>query len=346
MTETGAPSRSDLLDRLKLDRTAPDASGGGNGWIPGAGGLVLGLVLAGGAAFLMWPETASAPATSATTSTSAAAPATSGPAPAPAVGGSVLAASGYVTARRLATVSAEVTGKVAEILVEEGTPVTAGQVVARLDATLAQIDLAQAKADAAAALAARDAAIADRENAEATLKRIQGLPRGSVASEADLTRAIAGAEAARARVAQAVATLGAAEANAARAQAMLEKTEIRAPFDGIVTSKDAQPGEIVSPVAAGGGSTRTGICTVVDMTSIEVEVDVSESYISRVKPGQRAVATLDAYPDWRIPASVIAIIPTASRDKATVKVRVALEDKDGRVLPDMAAKVNFMDAGS
>ena len=258
----------------------------------------------------------------------------------------MLTASGYVTARRLATVSAEVTGKVAEILVEEGTPVTAGQVVARLDSVLAQIDLDQARAETAGAAAAREAAIADLDNAAATLKRIEGLPRGSVASEADLTRAMSGADAARARVAQAEGTLASAKANLARAQAMLEKTEIRSPFDGIVTSKDAQPGEIVSPVAAGGGSTRTGICTVVDMNSIEIEVDVSESYISRVKPGQRAIATLDAYPDWQIPASVIAIIPTASRDKATVKVRVALNAKDGRVLPDMAAKVNFMDAGS
>jgi RND family efflux transporter MFP subunit len=345
MSEADARSRRDLLDRLKIDRTLAEPSDRGALWL-GAGGLALGLVLAGGTAVLLWPDAAPAPASIGT-----AAPATpsSGantpPAPVAAAGGSVLTASGYVTARRLATVSAEVTGKVAEILVEEGSPVTAGQVVARLDATLAQIDLDQARAEVAGASAAREAAIADRDNAEAILRRIEGLPRGSVASEADLTRAISGAAAARARVAQSAGTLASAQASMARAQAMLEKTEIRAPFDGIVTSKDAQPGEIVSPVAAGGGSTRTGICTVVDMASIEVEVDVSESYISRVKPGQRAYATLDAYPDWRIPASVIAIIPTASRDKATVKVRVALEGKDGRVLPDMAAKVNFMDAG-
>jgi RND family efflux transporter MFP subunit len=344
MSETDAPSRRDLLDRLKIDRSAAPETRGGNGLWLGVGGLLAGLLLAGGAAALMWPEAGPAPAAAAPASPGAA-PAAS-PATAAPVGGSVLTASGYVTARRLATVSAEVTGKVAEILVEEGTPVTAGQVVARLDATLAQIDLDGARADTAVATAAREAAVADLDNAAATLKRIEGLPRGSVASEADLTRAMAGAAAARARVAQAEATVASTRADLARAQAMLEKTEIRAPFDGIVTSKDAQPGEIVSPVAAGGGSTRTGICTVVDMASIEIEVDVSESYISRVKAGQRAIATLDAYPDWQIPASVIAIIPTASRDKATVKVRVALNGKDGRVLPEMAAKVNFMDAGS
>jgi len=345
MTQTDAASRRDLLDRLKIDRSKADEPARAGGIWLGVGGLVAGLILAGGTAALLWPDAAAPTAPSGT----AAAPTSTATATSPAVpapGGSVLTASGYVTARRLATVSAEVTGKVAEILVEEGTPVTAGQVVARLDATLAQIDLEQARADAAAAAAAREASVADLDNAAATLKRIEGLPRGSVASEADLTRAIAGADAARARVAQAEGTLASARASLARAQAMLEKTEIRSPFDGIVTSKDAQPGEIVSPVAAGGGSTRTGICTVVDMNSIEVEVDVSESYISRVKPGQSAIATLDAYPDWQIPASVIAIIPTASRDKATVKVRVALNGKDGRVLPDMAAKVNFMDAGS
>ena len=128
-----------------------------------------------------------------------------------------------------------------------------------------------------------------------------------------------------------------------RAKAILDKHEIRAPFAGMVTTKDAQPGEIVSPAAAGGGFTRTGICTIVDMSSLEVEVEVNESFISRVKPGQRASATLDAYPDWNIPASVAAIIPTANRDKATVKVRVALEAKDPRILPEMAAKVEFFD---
>ena len=162
-------------------------------------------------------------------------------------------------------------------------------------------------------------------------------------SEAERTRAEAAAKVAAARLMQAQGNLSSAQQNLARARAMLDKHEIRAPFAGVVTTKDAQPGEIVSPVAAGGGFTRTGICTIVDMNSLEVEVEVNEAYISRVKVGQRASATLDAYPDWEIPASVAAIIPTANRDKATVKVRVALDGRDPRVLPEMAAKVVFYD---
>jgi multidrug resistance efflux pump len=142
---------------------------------------------------------------------------------------------------------------------------------------------------------------------------------------------------------QAQGNLRSAEQNAARSRALLDKHEIRAPFAGMVTTKDAQPGEIVSPSAAGGGFTRTGVCTIVDMKSLEVEVEVNEAYISRVKPGQRASATLDAYPEWEIPAKVAAIIPTANRDKATVKVRVAIETGDPRILPEMAAKVLFFD---
>ncbi len=332
--EVKTGSRSDLLDRLKIDRTAPEPAGGGGLWL-GLGGVVLGAALAGGTAVLLWPAGPGSVAAAPAAAAPAAAPAgTPSPAPAPAAaqGGAVLSASGYVTARRLATVSAEITGKVSEILVEEGTPVEAGQVVARLDPTIAEIDR-----DVAAAR--RDAAAADKANADAVLKRLQGVPRGSVVSEADLTQARAEALSAAARLAE-------ASANLKRAEALLAKYEIRAPFAGVVTSKDAQPGEIVSPAAAGGGSTRTGICTVVDMTSLEIEVEVRESYISRVTPGQRVRATLDAYPDWEIPASVVAIIPTASRDKATVKVRIAIEARDPRVLPEMAAKVSFMEAGA
>ena len=324
-------SRSDLLDRLKIDRTAPEPPSGSGLWM-GLGGLVLGLALASGAAVLMWPAgtatPSDAPAIAATAAPETGTPASAASAVA-ASDGAVLSASGYVTARRLATVSAEITGKVSEILVEEGTPVEAGQVVARLDPTIAAIDRD-------VAVAQRDAAAADKANADSVLKRLQGVPRGSVVSEADLTLARAEALSAEARLAE-------AGANLKRAEAFLAKYEIRAPFAGVVTSKDAQPGEIVSPAAAGGGSTRTGICTVVDMTSLEIEVEVRESYISRVKPGQRVRATLDAYPDWEIPASVVAIIPTASRDKATVKVRIAIEGRDPRVLPDMAAKVSFLD---
>lgn len=318
-------NRRELLDRLKLDRSAAEPSGGGavkGGMI----GLALGAALAGAAAYALWPAAVPTP-------TAAPAPAAAGspsapPAP-PAAGDTVLSASGYVTARRLATVSAEITGKMQDMLVEEGTIVEAGQVLARLDPTLAAIDRDVSAAE-------RDAAAAEKDNADAVLKRLEGVPRGSVVSEADLTTARAAAASAGARLNQAVARL-------ARAEAMLAKYEIRAPFAGVVTSKDAQPGEIVSPSAAGGGSTRTGICTIVDMSSLEIEVEVSESFISRVSPGQSVIAALDAYPDMEIPARVVAIIPTANRDKATVKVRIAIESRDPKILPEMAAKVSFKD---
>ena len=324
-----AANRRELLDRLKLDRSAPEPSPGG-AVKGGAIGLVLGAALAGGAAFLMWPQ-AQDPAVAATPAAATPGPAAPGPTPTarPAPGDAVLSASGYVTARRIATVSTEITGKMLDMLVEEGTVVEAGEVVARLDPTLARLDRDVAAAD-------RDAARADKTNADATLKRLQGVPRGTVVSEAELSRA-------RADAATAAARLSSAEARLARAEALLAKYEIRAPFAGVVTSKDAQPGEIVSPSAAGGGSTRTGICTVVDMASLEIEVEVSESFISRVKQGQRVRAALDAYPDWEIPASVAAIIPTANRAQATVKVRIAIDIQDPRILPEMAAKVSFMD---
>jgi RND family efflux transporter MFP subunit len=135
-----------------------------------------------------------------------------------------------------------------------------------------------------------------------------------------------------------------AERQVALRQSDLDDTVIRAPFAGVALSKDAQPGEMVSPVSAGGGFTRTGISTIVDMSSLEIEVDVNESFINRVTPGQKVEATLDAYPDWRIPAHVITIVPTADRQRATVLVRIAFEQLDPRILPDMGVKVAFMGA--
>jgi RND family efflux transporter MFP subunit len=257
--------------------------------------------------------------------------------------GGVLSASGYVTARRLATVSAEITGRIAEVLIEEGMEVQAGQVLARLDTSLAKTEVGGAEGNLKSARGGLAAAQADNAEAARILERVRGVRAKEFASVADITRAEANAKTAAARLTQAEGNLKSAENALARARALLDKHEIRAPFGGMVTTKDAQPGEIVSPAAAGGGFTRTGICTIVDMNSLEVEVEVNESFISRVKPGQRATATLDAYPDWEIPAKVAAIIPTANRDKATVKVRVALETRDPRILPEMAAKVLFFD---
>ena len=338
-----AEGQRELLDRLRINRDEEeDESGGGNRWLIVA--LVTACVLiAALAIYSFWPK-ADAPQEVAADTT--AAPANSGPATTsapPAASGGVLSASGYVTARRLATVSAEITGRIADVLIEEGMTVQAGQVLARLDETLAKTDLGAAEGNAKSARGALAAAQSDSAEAQRVLERVRGMRAKDFSSVADTTRAEAAAQSAAARLTQAEGNLKSAENALARARAVLDKHEIRAPFGGVVTTKDAQPGEIVSPAAAGGGFTRTGICTIVDMNSLEVEVEVNESFISRVKAGQKATATLDAYPDWEIPAKVVAIIPTANRDKATVKVRVGLEAHDPRVLPEMAAKVLFFD---
>ena len=335
-----AEGQREMLDRLRINRDEDEEESGSNRWLIIA--LVAAcLVIAAGAIYSFWPKTEEQ------TAAEPAAPAPGAPgAPkaAPPVGsGGVLSASGYVTARRLATVSAEITGRMAEVLIEEGMSVETGQVLARLDTTLAKAELGIAEGNVRSARGGLGAAIADNAEAQRALVRIQGIKAKEFASTADLTRAGAAAESAAARLVQAQGNLRAAEQGAARAKAILDKHDIRAPFAGMVTTKDAQPGEIVSPSAAGGGFTRTGVCTIVDMKSLEVEVEVNEAYISRVKPGQRASATLDAYPEWEIPAKVAAIIPTANRDKATVKVRVAIETGDPRILPEMAAKVLFFD---
>jgi HlyD family secretion protein len=334
-----AEGQRELLDRLRINRDEEeDESGGGKRWLI-VGFMAVCALLAVGAIYAFWPK-GEAQVAAAEPAPTSATPA----APGPAIGsGGVLSASGYVTARRLATVSAEITGRMAEVLIEEGMSVEAGQVLARLDTTLAKTELGIAEGNVKSARGALDAAVADRAEAQRALVRIQGVKAKEFASTADLTRAETAAESAAARLVQAQGNLRSAEQTAARARALLDKHEIRAPFAGMVTTKDAQPGEIVSPSAAGGGFTRTGVCTIVDMNSLEVEVEVNEAFISRVKPNQRASATLDAYPEWEIPAKVAAIIPTANRDKATVKVRVAIETGDPRILPEMAAKVQFFD---
>ncbi|HHY85101.1 MAG TPA: efflux RND transporter periplasmic adaptor subunit [Verrucomicrobia bacterium] len=257
----------------------------------------------------------------------------------------LLNASGYVIARRAATVSAKITGKVVEVLVEEGVRVEAGQVLARLDSSNAERTLELAEAQAESARAALNETRANLEQAEREFRRIAQLAEINVASASDRDQAEAAVKALRARLAKQETDVAVAEREVALAQQQLDDTIIRAPFAGIVTSKDAQPGEMVSPISAGGGFTRTGICTIVDMSSLEIEVDVSESYINRVEPDQPVEAVLNAYPDWRIPARVIAIIPTADRQKATVRVRVGFENLDPRILPEMGVKVAFQRAG-
>ena len=253
-----------------------------------------------------------------------------------------LSASGYVVARRKATVAAEITGKVVEVFVDEGNTVTEGQVVAKLDSVLAQKDFELAQSRVAAADAAAGAIKADLQDAERILARTQSLSKNSFATEADLTKAQARVGVLGAQLRQAEVQAETARIDAKRAASVLDKHAIRAPFSGVVVDRSAQPGEMISPLSAGGGFTRTGVCTIVDMDSIEIEVDVNEAFIGRVAAGQGVNAVLDAYPDWTIPASVIAIVPTANRDKATVKVRIRFEQKDPRILPDMAVKVTFL----
>ena len=264
---------------------------------------------------------------------------------APASAGSLIA-SGYVVARRKATIAAEVTGKVVELLVDEGMVVQAGQVLARLDDVLADKDYALAQARAEASEAAVAAIAADLTDAERILSRTQTLSGKNYATEADLTKAQARAGVLHAQLHQAEAQMAAARLEAQRFGEVLGKHRIRAPFAGVVVDRSAQPGEMISPLSAGGGFTRTGICTIVDMDSIEIEVDVNEASIGRLHAGTRVEAVLDAYPDWRIPGAVIAIVPTANREKATVKVRVGMDMKDPRILPDMAIKVTFLDDGA
>jgi RND family efflux transporter MFP subunit len=252
-----------------------------------------------------------------------------------------LAASGYVVARRKATVAAEITGKVVEVFIDEGMTVTEGQVVARLDSVLAEKDFELARSRAESADAAISAITADLEDATRIMTRVQTLSQKNFATEADLTKAQARVGVLSAQLRQAKSQFETASIDAKRSASMLDKHQIKAPFAGVVIDRSAQPGEMISPMSVG-GYTRTGICTIVDMDSIEIEVDVNEAFIGRVVPGGAVNAMLDAYPDWTIPASVIAIVPTANREKATVKVRIRFEKKDPRILPDMAVKVNFL----
>jgi RND family efflux transporter MFP subunit len=253
----------------------------------------------------------------------------------------VLNASGYVTARRKATISAKVTGKVVEVLVEEGMRVKANQVLARLDDSNVKtsLDMAVSQLDSARLNLGETRALLKQADNE--FQRETELARQKITSQADLEKAESDATSIKARLARQEGDVKVSEGQVAIWQQEIQDTVIRAPFGGVVTSKDAQPGEMISPVSAGGGFTRTGICTIVDMESLEIEIDVNESYINRVEAGQPVEATLDAYPDWKIPCKVIAIIPTADRQKSTVKVRVGFDKLDPRILPEMGVKVAF-----
>ena len=255
----------------------------------------------------------------------------------------VLNASGYVTPQRRSTVSAKTTGKIKDVLIDEGMFVSAGQVLARLDDVDAVAALRAAEADRAVAAASLEDLEVKHANARRILERNRGLRENGFVSEEALDNAETTVASLDAQIALARERINAAERGVDVARQNVENCTIRAPFDGIIVSKDAQPGEMVSPISAGGGYTRTGIATVVDMGSLEVEVDVGESYIARVAPGQRVQTVLDAYPDWRISSKVRTVIPTADRQKATVKVRISFNELDPRILPDMGVKVSFLE---
>jgi RND family efflux transporter MFP subunit len=332
--------KSKLLRSLTIDRSAGKAERSGSRWLPISAAIVACVVAFGALGAYEFrrqdppKETASQiaqqPATQAQQQ-----PATNNKA------AGNLAASGYVVARRKATVAAEITGKVVEVFIDEGMTVTEGQVVARLDSVLAERDFELARSRAETADAAIAAITADLEDATRIMTRVQTLSQKNFATEADLTKAQARVGVLNAQLRQAQSQFETAKIDARRSGSMLDKHQIRAPFSGVVIDRSAQPGEMISPMSVG-GYTRTGICTIVDMDSIEIEVDVNEAFIGRVVPGGAVNAMLDAYPDWTIPASVIAIVPTANREKATVKVRIRFEKKDPRILPDMAVKVNFL----
>ncbi len=327
MSEQSSPNRADLAG-LRIEERARPAGTGRK-----ARRLVIGtavIVLAIAAAFLAFRGRA------AVVTVAEARPAGDPAATA------LLNASGYITPRRRATVAAKITARVVEVYVDEGMVVTEGQLLAKLDDADAQrrLEAARAQRDATAALIA--SLKINLVNAEKELGRNEGLAADGFASAQALDLARTAAESLRAQVAAAEEQVRAADAQIAMARQDVDNCIVRAPFGGVVVSKDAQRGEMVSPISAGGGFTRTGIATIVDMDSIEIEVDVNESYIARVVPGQRVEAVLDAYPDWRIPASVRTVIPTADRQKATVKVRITFDKLDPRILPDMGVKVSFL----
>ena len=326
-------ANADLLKELRIEKHLREDHGGGPGrwpWI--AGGVVLVLALAGGIAWFGLAHRAIEVQTAQAQSPVANASA-----------GAVLQATGYVTARRQATVSAQITGTLTEVLIEEGDHVKQGQVVARLDDSQykAALDAARTAAAASHALVAQfQAQLA--QNERDAVRNEQLASKGLVAKQlAEQARTLV--DSTRAQLVSQQRSAASADAQVVEAQVNFDYCVIRAPFDGVITTKDAQVGEIVSPFSAGGGFTRTGVGTVVDMDSLEVDVDVNEAYIGRVKPNMPAEAVLDAYPDWRIPAHVIAIVPAADRGKATVKVRVALEHKDARIVPDMGVRVSFLE---
>ncbi len=323
---------ADLLKELRIDRSAPPSPSRRSLWIALAVvAAVIVLVVAGWAWFGRAQGIAVRTAAVVAIGNGAGGNA------------SVLDATGYVVARRMATVSSKITGKVREVLIEEGQRVEAGQVMATLDPIDADAQRDLAAAQLGAARSQIDGVQAQVREAEANATRLGTLVKQQLVSKSQFDQAIAQRDALRAQLLTAQRNAQVAGDQLRIADNGVDNTVVRAPFAGVVIAKAAQPGEIISPLSAGGGFTRTGIGTIVDMDSLEVEVDVGESFIGRVKPKMPVEATLNAYPDWKIPGEVIAIIPTADRGKATIKVRIALNVRDPRIVPDMGVRVSFLE---
>ncbi len=340
MTDNGNSSadKRELLGKLRIDRGAPSRSAvrsNRSRW-PLALGIAVVAAIAGGLAPKLLGKGGPPPAVS----TAIVELPGSGPGGA---GSSVLDASGYVIARRQATVSAKVTGKVVEVLIEEGMQVKEGQVLARLDDSIPRGEYALSAAQLSAARAGLRELDTQLRQARLDERRAADLAARKLTSQADADRTRLSREGTEARVARMQADIHVSEQALDVQQRLLDDLTIRAPFTGVVVAKAAQPGEMISPISAGGGFTRTGIGTIVDMDSLEVEVDVNEAYINRVQPEQSATVVLNAYPELQLNGRVIAIIPTADRNKATVRVRIGFVDRDARILPDMGVKVSFLD---
>lgn len=322
--------KKDALNALKIDRDAERSpSRGRRGWLVGGLLAVAAVVIA---VVLTWwfsqPH-----AVLVQTQTVAVQGGDTG-------GGSILNASGYVVAQQQATVSSQITGMISAVYAQEGMRVKQGEVLARLDDRAARASVAAAASQLLAdqALVAQNRAqlLKDRQN----LRRTATLAKQHLMSQSDLDNAKAAVDMDRATLDHALGQVKMDQDNLRLANIGLDYTVIRAPFSGVVTEKYAHPGEMISPAAVG-GFTQTGICTLVDMKSLEIDVDVNEAYIQRVHNNMRVDAVLDAYPNWHIPAHVISVVPTADKEKATVKVRIAFDKLDPRILPQMGVQVWF-----
>lgn len=325
-------SQADLLRQLSIDRSSPAPRSPAKWpWIAAA------LVLAGGAAAYFHKPDHAVPVRQVQAVVKGGAPAS----------GSVLDASGYVVARRQATVSSKVTGKVIAIHFEEGQRVAQGEVLARLDPSNLDAQAALGGAQIEQARAQLAEIKVSLVHAERDAARSRDLVGKKLIPQSTADNADTAVGQLKARLASAEQGVRVAQQQLGVTQKNIDDTVVRAPFSGVITVKNAQPGEMISPLSAGGAGTRTDLGTLVDMNSLEVEVDVNENFLNKVKAGQKARTKLNAYPDWEIASELIAIIPTADRSKATVKVRVGFiraagEAIDSRVLPDMGARVSFL----